>query len=156
MSDLLVKLSNLPNLSQLIMRQRENRIDIRRPITPEKQIIVDWINKNFNIRFADECEISFSNRPISCFIAIKEGMIIGFACYDTTYKNFLGPIGVLKEHRGLGIGKTLFTACLHAMAEEGYLYAVVGGSSGYTKKIIGGIIIKKSDPGIYRGILWGD
>jgi hypothetical protein len=39
--------------------------------------------------------------PISCFIAVYEKSIAGFACYDATCKDFFGPTGVKKEFKGM-------------------------------------------------------
>ena len=53
--------------------------------------------------------------------------MLGFACYDTTHKNFFGPTGVDAAKRGQGIGTALLLATLHAMREAGYMYAIIGG-----------------------------
>ena len=95
---------------------------------------------------------AFSNHPISCFLATEEGEIIGFACYDCTCKNFFGPTGVVEEKRSRGIGKALLLCCLHAMAANGYGYAIIGGvgPADFYAKAVGAVEIKGSSPGVYR------
>jgi len=118
----------------------------------EKHDVVDWVKNTFGAGWASECDVAFSNHPISCFIATEAGKIIGFACYDSTCKNFFGPTGVTGIKRGIGIGKALFLACMHAMAANGYAYAIIGGvgPADFYAKTAGAVIIKDSSPGIYR------
>ncbi len=68
----------------------------------------------------------FANQPIS-LSCNEEAEILGFACYNTTAKNFFGPTHVLKSMRGKGIGKALLIASLEALKAEGYAYAIIGG-----------------------------
>lgn len=158
MADMLVKLNNLPKLAPLIEIQRDKGIEIRRAIVPEKHIIVEWVRKNFNDRWADECDVSFSKHPVSCFVAIKDLKIIGFACYNTTYKNFFGPIGVHNDFKKMNIGETLLIACLCEMSEEGYTYAIIGAGTGVLKfysKTVNAAVIEGSESSIYKNMIWG-
>ena len=70
-------------------------------------------------------------------------------------KTFFGPTGVSDSMRGLGIGKILLVACLHAMKEQGYAYAIIGnpGPISFYAKTVNATIIEGSDPGIYRGMI---
>ena len=158
MTDMLVKILNLPDVHTMIEEQKKNGIDIRRPLAPEEHRLVTWVRKIFGDAWADECEVAFSNKPVSCFIATNEGEVIGFACYDATCKNFFGPVGVIESYRGKGIGKVLLLSCLHAMAEEGYAYAIIAyadkDNSEFYSKTTGAKVIEGSTPGIYRGVLW--
>jgi predicted N-acetyltransferase YhbS len=81
--------------------------------------------------------------------------VVGFACHDTTYKNFFGPTGVDESQRGRGLGKALLLACLHAMAAQGYGYAIIGGvgPAEFYAKTVGAVEIEGSTPGIYKGVL---
>ena len=67
-----------------------------------------------------------SNHPISCFVAVQNQQIIGFACYDATALGFFGPTGVIEESRGKGVGKALLLACMLDMKLKGYGYAIIG------------------------------
>lgn len=40
---------------------------------------------------------------------------------------FFGPTKVLESYQGKGIGKALLLRSLHALKDEGYIYAIIGG-----------------------------
>jgi hypothetical protein len=152
MSDLLVRLYELPGVASELNRSADLGVVIRRAMAYEKHAVVGWVKDRFGKSWADECEVAFSHHPVSCFIATKAGSIAGFACYECTCLNFFGPTGVDEENRGSGIGKTLLLSCLHAMAARGYAYAVIGGAgpTEFFVKAAGALPIAGSTPGIYR------
>ena len=157
MPDMLVKLYELPDASPHMKRQAEGGVEIRRALTPEKHLVLDWIRATFGPAWASECDAAFAHHPVSCFIAVENAKVLGFACYDATLKGFFGPTGVAESARGRGIGTALLLCCLHAMHAEGYGYAIIGGGGAadfYAKKV-GAIPIEGSKPGIYRGMLRG-
>lgn len=157
MSDLLVKLYNLPDITSFLEEQKSKGIEIRRALPPEKHIVVRWVKQVFSEGWASEVEVAFSKHPVSCFVAIENEKLIGFACYDATCKNFFGPVGISKKYRGRGIGKSLLLRCLYTMKEKGYAYAIIGGvgkdNIEFYNKTVGAVLIKDSEPGIYRGML---
>lgn len=155
MADMLVKLYTLPPLEPALARQQEQGRTIRRAIGPEKRVVVEWVAETFNPAWADECDIAFSRQPIACFIALDGDQIVGFACHDATCPNFFGPTGVSDSQRGKGTGTTLLLACLHAMAAQGYAYAIIGGVGPveFYARTVGAIEIPDSTPGIYGGLL---
>ena len=67
-------------------------------------------------------QAAFSNNPITCYIAVREKKLIGFACYEATARNFFGPMAVLESERRKGIGKALLLKSLESMQELGYDY----------------------------------
>ena len=93
--------------------------------------------------------------PVSCFIAVKDGALVGFACHEATAKGFFGPTGVDDSCRGKGIGQALLVRTLLDMREQGYAYAVIGGAgpTGFYERTVGATAIAGSVPGIYRGML---
>lgn len=151
MADMLVKLYDIPDVTPLLKTLEDERILIRPARACEKHLVVEWVANMFGDGWASECEVAFSHQPVSCFIATAAGEILGFACYDSTCKNFFGPTGVAKKKRRHGIGKALLLSCLQAMAANGYAYAIVGGTgpADYYAKTIGATIIAGSTPGIY-------
>lgn len=155
MSDMLVKLYQLPEQDDIIKNLEAKKIIIRRALAPEKSLVIDWVLNNFNAHWASECDVCFSKQPISCYIAVQDKKILGFACYDAIAKDFFGPTGVGTEFRGNGVGKALLLKCLFAMKEEGYAYGIIGdaGPKDYYSKIVGASIIEDSTPGIYKGLL---
>ena len=155
---MLVKLYDLPEVAPLVRDLAQRGIVIRHAMPYEKLQTVNWVLTTFGDGWAGECDVAFIHQPASCFIATEGGAIIGFACYDSTCKDFFGPTGVAEEKRGLGVGKALFLSCLHAMAAAGYAYAIIGGAgpTEFYASAAGATIIEGSEPGIYRDRLKKD
>ena len=151
MPDMLVKLYGLPDLHAQLKQIKGQGIRIRRPNPWERAIFVDWVREHFSPTWGFECEAAFACVPPSCYIAIQTDTLVGFACYDCTRKNFFGPTGVAEDERGRGVGLALLLACLHAMRDSGYAYAIVGGvgPTEYYSKNVGAALIEGSSPGIY-------
>jgi ribosomal protein S18 acetylase RimI-like enzyme len=152
MPDMLVKLYNLGNDWSFIAPARKHGVVIRKPIGPEKHVLLDWISTNFSGGWAAEADVAFSNTPRSCFTALNAAEIVGFACYDASALGYFGPIGVSAAHKGLGIGKALLTACLLDMKSKGYGYAIIGDvkDPAFYAKTVNATLIPDSSPGIYR------
>ncbi len=149
---MLIKLYELDDDWQFIVGQKNRGITIRKPIGPEKHLIVQWVSDNFSSAWAGETDAAFANRPRSCFVAIKQALIVGFACYDATALGFFGPIGVDRRHRRKGTGTALLMACLLDMKLKGYGYAIVGAvkDTDFYINTVGAQEIAGSTPGIYR------
>ena len=157
MPDLLVKLYELPDERQRLAGLSESGIIIRRAMAYEKFQVVDWVRAHFGTGWAGECDMAFVNAPISCFIATATGSIAGFACHDSTMKNFFGPLGVADNFRHRGIGTALLLRCLHGMAAAGYAYGVIGdaGVADFYARTVTAVEIPGSSPGVYRDRLKG-
>lgn len=158
MPDMLVKLYNLHEDWSFLGEQEKSGIIIRKPVGPEKRLIVDWVAQHFADAWASETDQAMSNRPISCFIAVRNQELIGFACYDATGLGYFGPTGVLESCRGKGTGKALLMACLLDMKLAGYGYAIIGaaGPTGFYEKAVGATVIPDSEPGILRTCLFAE
>ena len=156
MSDMLVKLYELPEDAALAV-PRDESVQIRRAMTPDKLRVVEWVKKHSGVSAAGECDACFAHTPVSCFIATRGKQILGYACYDATAPDFFGPTRVLDEEQGGGIGKALLLRCLAAMRAEGYAYAIIGGvgPQEFYAKCAGAVLIPDSTPGIYRDFLGG-
>lgn len=155
MTDMLVKLYELANDWSFLRQQNALGIEIRKPIGPEKHIIEDWVKEIFSDAWCSEVDRAISNTPVSCFIAVKGGKLIGFACYDATALGYFGPTGVEESQRGKGTGKALLLACLLDMKLKGYGYAVIGsvGPADFYHKAVGAVEIPGSTPGIWKNWL---
>lgn len=154
MHDMLVRLYELPGLQHAQQAVAGHGVTIRRVLGPEKNLLRDWVVTHFPV-FAAEAEIACCRLPISCFVAVREQAILGFACYDTAARNFFGPEAVIEAERGRGIGRALLLAALHAQREQGYAYAIIGGvgPAGFYSRNVGAVSIAGSSPGIYAGLL---
>jgi predicted N-acetyltransferase YhbS len=95
--------------------------------------------------------VGFARQPLTVFVALREGRLAGFAAYECTRRNFFGPTGVVEGERGRGIGRALLVACLWAMREMGYAYAIIGGvgPAEFYARAVGAMPIDGSSPGIY-------
>lgn len=150
MPDMLVKLYDLPPLTPALVAAARGGAVIRRALGADQLPAVAWVRARFP-SWAAETEIAFSRSPVTCFIALRAQVIAGFACYDTACLNFFGPTAVGEEHRGLGIGRALLLAALHAQREQGYAYSIIGGvgPAAYYADAVGAVVIEGSTPGIY-------
>jgi hypothetical protein len=158
MIDRLVRLYDLPDISEQLAKLTSENIVIRRPRAYEKSQVLNWVKNSFSSGWADECDVCFSHFPVSMHIATRHAEIIGFSCHEATYKNFFGPIGVLDQYRGLELGKVLLISSLYAMRDMGYAYAIVGGpttAADFYRKTVGAVDIEGSTPGIYIDRLKG-
>jgi hypothetical protein len=155
MADMLVKLYNLTDDWTHLKDQAARGISVRKPIGPETRAVIDWVGAAFGSAWASEAEVALSNRPVTCFVALHAGTLIGFSCYDATALGYFGPGGVAEAHRGKRVGETLLLSCLHDMKLKGYGYAIIGdvGPAEFYKKTVGAVEIPDSTPGIYKGMV---
>ncbi len=153
MNDLLVKLYDLPPLPTPLPASAD--ISIRRARAPEREAVLDFVRDAFGTGWRGECAVSFGGHPISCFIAAEGTRPVGFACYDATFRGFFGPLGIAPSSRGKGIGTALTLACLLAMREAGYAYAIIGATKipDYYRTIAGATEIPDSHPGPYANLI---
>jgi hypothetical protein len=161
---MLVKLYELDLDWGFVAEQAALGITVRKPIGPEKHLLVDWVREHFSGAWASETDCAVSNTPTSVFVAIQQGpppgegtlssdgTLIGFGCYDATALGFFGPVGVLEPHRGRGTGRALLLACLLDMKLKGYGYAVIGavGPADFYRKTVGAVEIPGSAPGLWK------
>jgi GNAT superfamily N-acetyltransferase len=176
--DMYVKLYEIDpykTLLQIAGVEEKNDVTIRRAMAYEKETVVEFVRENFTETWAgwpSECNVAFSNWPLSCFIAschvpqpeLRDNTsgrkVVGFACYDTTCRGFFGPSGVAKPFRRKGIGAVLLLSALCAMRQEGYGYAIIGGPDkqeqwNFYSKTVGAIMIAGSENGVYQDMLDG-
>ena len=157
MPDMLVQLLKLPPHQPLLDSLRAQGVIVRRAHPFEMTKIRDFIEKYFSVGWADEVAPCYSRQPISLFIAIREGKVVGFAASEATMRGFFGPTGVMESERGKDIGKALLLACLNGMRETGYAYGIIGGvgPAEFYAKACGAVLIPESVPGIYADMLSG-
>lgn len=156
MADMLVNLLAIDDYHVEVERLKEEGIEIFRALAPDKIRITEWVKEHSSVSAAGECDVCFSNRPISCFIAAKGSEILGYACYNATAPDFFGPTRVADEYKGKGIGKALLLRSLNAMEDEGYAYAIIGGigPAQFYEKCVNAVLIESSkEKNIYEHFL---
>ena len=149
--DMLIKLYELPPFDAIVAASASLGIDVRRAMAYERSRTTAWVAKQFNALWADECAVAFGRQPVGCHLAVGNDGVVGFCCVDSTYRNFIGPIGITAEWQRKGIGRALVLSALWQMRASGYAYAVVGdvGQPDFFKKTVGAIEITGSTPGPY-------
>ena len=155
-TDLLVKLYDLPDSAAAYQRIEQYEITIHRAMGLDRSKILDFIKENFSPAWIDECTVALAALPSTCYIAVRDKKIIGFACFDATAKGFFGPTGVSESCRSMGVGTALLYRTMEAMREAGYGYAAIGLVSDaleFYKKELNVIEIPDSFPGVYRHMI---
>jgi len=151
---MLVRLYDLPSPQEYYRRAEEAGVTVRRADPWDRLRLRTFVEKEFGPLWALETDVAFSHQPITAFVAVSGGAIVGFAAYECTRRNYFGPTGVRPHLRGKGVGAALLFRCLEAMREMGYAYAVIGGvgPAAYYEKVCGAFLIPGSETGIYRTI----
>lgn len=155
MIDMLVRLYDLPDSTDVYAKVAAEGVTLRRARAFEKHTVAAFAREHFSPKWVSEVEVAMTRQPIACFIATRDQAILGFACHDTTQRGFFGPTGVSENARGLGLGKALLMRSLEALREIGYAYAIIGGvgPKEFYAKNCGAIEIPGSDPGTYTDLL---
>lgn len=157
MADMLVKLYDFELDYDILKKLSQEGIYVKRAIAPEAHVVTAWVREQFSQGWADECAVALGNMPSTCFVAYKDGKILGFACCEATSPDYFGPTGVLESERGKGVGKALLHACLNHQKSMGYGYAIIGGAGAdavtFYEKCCGASTIENSKPGIYKDML---
>ncbi|MBC7932994.1 MAG: GNAT family N-acetyltransferase [Rubrivivax sp.] len=151
MPDMLVNLLRLPPLEPALDELKRARLVVRRAQPWELTPVREFVAGNFSLAWADEISAGFARQPVTVFVTLREGRLVGFAAYECTRKNFFGPTGVVEEERGRGTGRALLLASLWGLREMGYAYAVIGGVGPieFYERAVGATLIPDSSPGVY-------
>ncbi len=158
MPDMLVNLLRLPPLEPALEEVRGAGLVVRRAQPWELTPVREFVAREFEAAWADEISVGFARQPVSVFVALRGGGLVGFAAYECTRKNFFGPTGVVERERGRGLGRALLLASLWALRESGYAYAIIGGvgPAAFYERAVGATLIPDSTPGIYADPLRAD
>jgi predicted N-acetyltransferase YhbS len=148
---MLVNLLRLPTPDAAFDVLTSAGVVIRRAQPWELTAVREFVGGAFSLAWADEISVGFARQPVSVYVALREGRLVGFAAYECTRKNFFGPTGVVEDERGRGTGRALLLASLWGLREMGYAYAVIGGvgPAEFYERAVGATLIPDSSPGIY-------
>lgn len=155
MIDMLVRLYDLPDSRDLEESVKSAGVVLRRARSFEKHTVAEFAGRHFSPKWVSEVEVALARQPVACFVATRDGEVVGFSCHDVTMRGFFGPTGVSEAARGLGVGKALLFRSLEDLRAMGYAYAVIGGvgPKDFYARTCGAIEIPGSDPGIYGDLL---
>ena len=158
MPDMLVNLLRLPPHDSALDELRRAGVVVRRAQPWELTPVREFVACHFNEAWADEISVGFARQPVTVFVALRDGRLVGFAAYECTRKNFFGPTGVVEEERGRGLGRALLLASLRGLRESGYAYAIIGGvgPAEFYERAVGATLIPDSSPGVYADPLRPD
>jgi predicted N-acetyltransferase YhbS len=151
MPDMLVNLMRLPPAAAATEAMNAEGVVVRRARPWELGPVREFVAENFKQSWADEITGGLARQPVTVFVALREGRLVGFAGYECTRKNFFGPTGVAESERGRGVGRALLVASLWGLRELGYAYAVIGGvgPAEFYERAVGARLIPDSSPGVY-------
>ena len=155
---MLVNLLRLPPVEPALEEMRAAGIAVRRAQPWELTRVRTFVRDNFSQAWADEISVGLARQPLTVFVAVREGRLVGFAAYECTRRNFFGPTGVLERERGRRIGRALLLAALGGLRELGYAYAIIGGvgPAEFYERAVGARLIPDSSPGVYADPLTDD
>ncbi|QSF49270.1 GNAT family N-acetyltransferase [Thermosynechococcus sp. QS41] len=155
MTDMLVKLYELAVDWPAVMAHQQQGIHYRQPLGSEVDWIVQWVGDRFSAGWRSEVALALSQRPPRGLIAVENGELLGFACYDAAALGLFGPMAVAEPYRGRGIGRLLLQLTLAQMQAAGYAYAVIGwvSSEDFYAKTVGAMPIPNSRPGLWQTAL---
>src|SRR5918998_2621491 len=155
---MLVNLLRLPPVDEALEGLRAAGVVVRRARPWELTQVREFVVDNFGRAWADEISVGLVRQPVTVFVALREGSLVGFAAYECTRKNFFGPTGVIEEERGRGLGRALLLSALRGLRELGYAYAVIGGvgPAAFYERAVGARLIPDSSPGVYADPLRPD
>ncbi len=158
MPDMLVNLLRLPPVAPALEELRGGGLLVRRARPWELRQVREFVAGHFSESWADEISVGLARQPVTVFVALREGRLVGFAAYECTRRNFFGPTGVIEDERGRGLGRALLLAALRGLRELGYAYAVIGGvgPAEFYERAVGARLIPDSSPGIYADPLRRD
>ena len=148
---MLVNLMRLPPAAASSEALNAEGVVVRRAQPWELGAVREFVAENFKQSWADEISGGLVRQPVTVFVALRGGRLIGFAAYECTRKNFFGPTGVAESERGRGVGRALLVASLWGLRELGYAYAIIGGvgPAEFYERAVGAQLIPDSSPGIY-------
>lgn len=149
---MLVRLFDLPDAGDRHRRAADAGVAVRRLEAWDRSALKHFVSRQFGPEWASEAGFAFAHgHPITGFVGVRDGAIVGFAVYESSRRGFFGPTGVREDMRGRGIGASLLFRCLDSMREMGYAYAIIGGvgPAAFYERVCGATLIAGSDVSVY-------
>jgi GNAT superfamily N-acetyltransferase len=100
---------------------------VRRATPADRDLATTWVRERWSPPWLFETELAFAAPQPTIMLALRDGEVGGFACWDVSgLWGTFGPTGTAEELRGQGLGKALLLACFAAMRAQGYARAEIG------------------------------
>lgn len=134
--------NRIREIVSLVATPRDLIVDLKndlKPLNPKEGFFVRkvtledfhslklFVQNEFGKAWIESIQNGFISSDIPIYIAIEEGRIVGFACYDVVQdkKGIFGPMGTSRLARSKGIGSELLHQCFNEMKSVGYEYVVI-------------------------------
>lgn len=102
-------------------RLAQDGITVRRLEERDRESFGAWLGATWNSSWQHEGLLSYTNDPVSTFVATQNEQIIAFATYGITpYLYGFGPTGTAPAMQGRGIGRVLFFRCMNDLQTLGH------------------------------------
>ncbi|WP_432834328.1 GNAT family N-acetyltransferase [Dactylosporangium sp. CA-092794] len=97
-----------------------------------------WVRSIWGEGWAWEVEQSLDRPGAGCYVAVRDGEILGFAAYGANRPSWFGPMGTAPSAEGLGVGRVLLRRCLADQHAAGHTTAQIGwaGPIGFYSKAV--------------------
>jgi hypothetical protein len=144
---MIVRLSDIPDAKPGVRALAERGIVCRRAESFERIAILGFVQANWP-DWLDHAAAAFTHVPPRMYVAVYEDSVGGFACWDAMRPGVMGPMGVISEARGLGVGTTLAEMAAAALAHEGYAYGILadaGAAVPFFERVMGAMVIPGSE-----------
>lgn len=100
---------------------------LRRGSPADADAVGAWVGARFGAPWAWEARLACAASPPSLFLAVRDGVIGGFACHGVSgLAGTFGPTGTAEELRGAGLGTALLLRSLADLRDRGVARAEIG------------------------------
>ena len=100
-------------------------ITVRRLALGDQEGVREFMLRAFSHGWLEETLLAYDNTPVTCHVAVVNGVIEGFAACQVCGEGWFGPMGTTALLRGRHIGRVLMYRCFRDLRDLGYKEAVI-------------------------------
>ncbi|HTJ38333.1 MAG TPA: GNAT family N-acetyltransferase [Dactylosporangium sp.] len=107
-------------------------------VLPAGDDTAGWVRAIWGDVWAYEVDQARDRADAGCYVAVRDGEILGFASYGANRPSWFGPMGTAPAAEGLGVGRVLLRRCLADQRAGGHATAQIGwaGPIGFYAKTV--------------------